>query len=81
MLFVEGVQGKASGNQSISRTRRAIAESSAKSLELQWFTLKHVGRKLRVHQHKPSKSNKVDLAIPDVILANVRQPLLKIGIP
>ena len=64
MLSIERIEGKAAGNQSITRSGCAIAEGTAESLRLHSSAAKHVAGQIVIGEHHTSQANKIDLAGP-----------------
>src|ERR1700730_11341020 len=61
MLSIERIEGKAAGNQSITRSGRAVAEGTAESLRLHSSAAKQVAGEIVIGEHHTSQANKIDL--------------------
>src|SRR5262245_5690284 len=80
VFLVKRVERVTAGDQAVARPSGAIAERAAQPLRLERRAVDYVVRQIMIRQNHPSQSDKIYLSGADVILADVRQPILQIGI-
>src|SRR5262245_38369592 len=79
-LFVERVERVTARYQAVARPGGAIAERAAQPLGSEPGAVDHVQRQVVVGQDHPAQPDEIDLSGADVILSDVREPILQIGV-
>src|SRR5262245_6257428 len=79
-LFVKRVERVTARYQAVARPGSAIAERAAQPLGSEPGAFDHVQGQVVVGQDHPPQPYEIDLSGADVILPDVREPFLQIGV-
>src|SRR5262252_300614 len=79
-LFVERVERVTARHQAVARPGGAIAESAAQPFGSEPGAFDHVQWQVVVSQDHSPQPDEIDLSCADVILPDVREPFLQIGV-
>ena len=74
------IERVAARHQTEPRAGRAVAERPAHELARERLAGEHVGRELGIRQHHAAEADEVGHAMTQRVLADVRQPLLQVGV-
>ncbi len=80
MRDVERIERVAARHEAEPRAGRAVAERPAHELARERLAFEHVGREIGIRQHHAPEADKVGHAVTQRVLADVRQPLLQVGV-
>src|SRR5262245_8610699 len=78
VFFVKRIERITARHQAVPRPGGAIAERAAQPLRLQAGAVDHVVRQVVIGKNHSSQPDKIYLTGADVILSDVRQPILQV---
>ena len=80
MIEIERIEREATRDQSKPRTGGAVAERAADVLAFERRAVQHVSGKIRIGEHHPSETDEIRVSLADLVLCNMRQPLLQVRV-
>src|SRR5688572_8142826 len=80
MIEIERIEREATRDESKPRTGGAVAERTADMLAFERRAVEYVDGKIGIGEHHSSETDEIRVALADLVLCDMRQPLLQVRV-